>query len=185
VPLNFRSSLVALMTSWLILAYLSPSTALADGGPSIAAAPGIAYGQQEFGSTATGGFESQGCCACPVYNSYWLATVVAGDRVTVNWEGAANSTYLAVYPVHTTDFTVATTDPAEEQGLNSNGKNQLVFAGSNCTAAYDPDTGKQIWIIDGPTEQFVASLVYRNDVMFMTYGFPKRGVMGTRPGRPL
>src|SRR5262249_51896398 len=27
------------------------------------------------------------------------------------------------------------------------GKKQMIYAGSKCTAAYDPDTGKQIWII--------------------------------------
>ncbi|MDZ4286640.1 MAG: PQQ-binding-like beta-propeller repeat protein, partial [Prosthecobacter sp.] len=39
------------------------------------------------------------------------------------------------------------------------GKMQMVLSGSMCVASYDPDTGKLIWIIDGPTEQFVASLV--------------------------
>jgi len=61
------------------------------------------------------------------------------------------------------------------------GKKQLVFAGAKTTAAYDPATGKQIWNIDGPTEQFVASAVYRNGVLFMTYGFPLRGHIGINP----
>jgi outer membrane protein assembly factor BamB len=61
------------------------------------------------------------------------------------------------------------------------GKKEMIFAGSNCTAAYDPDTGKQIWVIDGPTEQYVASAVYKNDVLFMTYGFPLRGHIGINP----
>jgi outer membrane protein assembly factor BamB len=61
------------------------------------------------------------------------------------------------------------------------GKKQLVLSGSKCVASYDPDTGKQIWIVDGPTEQFVSSLVYADDVLFLTYGFPKLGVMGIRP----
>jgi outer membrane protein assembly factor BamB len=61
------------------------------------------------------------------------------------------------------------------------GKKQLVIAGAECVASYDPATGKQIWKIDGPTEQFVASLVQGNGVLFMTYGFPKRGVLGIKP----
>jgi outer membrane protein assembly factor BamB len=61
------------------------------------------------------------------------------------------------------------------------GKKQLVMSGSKCVASYDPDTGKQNWIIDGPTEQFVASLVYSDEVLFLTYGFPKLGVMGIKP----
>ncbi len=61
------------------------------------------------------------------------------------------------------------------------GKKQLVMSGSMCVASYDPETGKQNWIIDGPTEQFVASFVQANGVLFMTYGYPKLGVMGIRP----
>lgn len=61
------------------------------------------------------------------------------------------------------------------------GKKQLVIAGAECVASYEPDTGKEIWKIDGPTEQFVASLVQGNGVLFMTYGFPKLGVMGIKP----
>ncbi len=61
------------------------------------------------------------------------------------------------------------------------GKKQLVLSGSKCVAAYNPDDGKQIWIVQGPTEQFVSSLVYKNDVLFLTYGFPARGIMGIRP----
>jgi outer membrane protein assembly factor BamB len=33
------------------------------------------------------------------------------------------------------------------------GRKQLVLSGSKCVAAYDADTGKQHWIIDGPTEE--------------------------------
>lgn len=61
------------------------------------------------------------------------------------------------------------------------GKKQIVIAGSECVAGYDPDTGKEIWKIDGPTEQFVASLVQKGDILFMTYGFPKRGIIGIDP----
>ncbi len=61
------------------------------------------------------------------------------------------------------------------------GRNQMILAGSKCVASYDPDTGKQHWISDGPTEQYVASLVYNGDLLFMTCGFPKRFMQGIRP----
>jgi len=61
-------------------------------------------------------------------------------------------------------------------------KKQLVLSGSKCVASYDPETGKLNWNInDGPTEQFVSSLVYGDGVLFMTYGFPKLGYAGIRP----
>jgi outer membrane protein assembly factor BamB len=61
------------------------------------------------------------------------------------------------------------------------GKKQLVLSGSKCVASYDPDSGKQIWIIDGPTEQFVASLVYDDGLFFLTAGFPEHHFMAIRP----
>jgi outer membrane protein assembly factor BamB len=65
--------------------------------------------------------------------------------------------------------------------VDAAGKKQLVLSGSKCVASYDPDTGKQHWIIDGPTEQFVASLVYTQNVFFLTAGFPDYHNMGIRP----
>jgi outer membrane protein assembly factor BamB len=65
--------------------------------------------------------------------------------------------------------------------VDAAGKKQLVLSGCKCVASYDPDTGKQHWIIDGPTEQFVASLVYTDDVLFLTAGFPDYHNMGIRP----
>jgi outer membrane protein assembly factor BamB len=61
------------------------------------------------------------------------------------------------------------------------GQKQLVLSGSKCVASYDPDTGKQIWIIDGPTEQYVASLVFTENVLFLTTGFPEYHLMGINP----
>src|SRR5262249_50268801 len=40
---------------------------------------------------------------------------------------------------------------------------------------------KQLWIIDGPTEQFVASLVYGDGLLFLTAGFPEHHIMAIRP----
>jgi len=61
------------------------------------------------------------------------------------------------------------------------GKTQMVLTGSKCTASYDPATGKQNWIIQGPTEQFVAGVVYADDVFFITGGFPEHHILGVRP----
>lgn len=61
------------------------------------------------------------------------------------------------------------------------GRNQLVLSGNKCVAGYDPDTGVQHWIVDGPTEQFVASLVYNGELLFMTAGFPDHFIQAIRP----
>ncbi|NIP96866.1 MAG: PQQ-like beta-propeller repeat protein, partial [Akkermansiaceae bacterium] len=51
------------------------------------------------------------------------------------------------------------------------GRNQLIFSGDKAVTSLDPDTGELHWVLDGPTEQFVASLVYNGDLLFMTCGF--------------
>jgi outer membrane protein assembly factor BamB len=61
------------------------------------------------------------------------------------------------------------------------GVTQLVLSGSKCVAGYDADTGKELWIHDGPTEQYVASLVLHQGILFLTTGFPEYHLMGIRP----
>ncbi|MGL4550125.1 MAG: PQQ-binding-like beta-propeller repeat protein [Gemmataceae bacterium] len=61
------------------------------------------------------------------------------------------------------------------------GHTQLVLSGSKCVTGYDADTGELRWILDGPTEQYVASLVYHRGVLFLTTGFPEYHLMGLRP----
>lgn len=65
--------------------------------------------------------------------------------------------------------------------FEAGGRLQLVLSGSKCIASYEPGTGKQIWLIDGPTEQYVASVVCTRDVFFVTGGFPKHFITGIRP----
>jgi outer membrane protein assembly factor BamB len=65
--------------------------------------------------------------------------------------------------------------------IDVDGKKQLVLSGSKSVAAYDPKTGKQIWTIDGPTEQFVASLAYAQGMLFVTGGFPELHMLGVDP----
>ncbi len=61
------------------------------------------------------------------------------------------------------------------------GREQMILSGSICVASYDPNTGRRHWIIDGPTDQFVASVVYGKGLVFVTAGFPERHMMAIRP----
>jgi outer membrane protein assembly factor BamB len=55
------------------------------------------------------------------------------------------------------------------------GRTQMVLSGSKCVTSYDPRDGSLNWIIDGPTEQYVASLVYNGRFLFLTAGFSRSG----------
>lgn len=63
------------------------------------------------------------------------------------------------------------------------GKTQMVLSGTKCVTSYDPHDGKLHWMIEGPTEQFVASLVHseRTGWLYMTGGFPEHHLMAIRP----
>ncbi len=65
--------------------------------------------------------------------------------------------------------------------VEAGGRTQMVLSGSMTVTSYDPDTGKLLWKLDGPTEQFVASLVYADGVFFLTAGFPDYHNMGISP----
>jgi outer membrane protein assembly factor BamB len=63
------------------------------------------------------------------------------------------------------------------------GKTQMVLSGDKSVASYNPNNGKLIWYMDGPTEQFVASVVYneRAGLLFMTGGFPDHHILAIKP----
>ena len=66
--------------------------------------------------------------------------------------------------------------------LELSGRTQMILSGDKSVASYDPDTGKLHWYLKGPTEQFVASLVYnpKADLLFMTGGFPEHHLLGLK-----
>jgi len=63
------------------------------------------------------------------------------------------------------------------------GKTQMVLSGDKCVASYNPNNGERIWIIDGPTEQFVASMVYNDKagLLFITGGYPDHHILAIKP----
>jgi outer membrane protein assembly factor BamB len=63
------------------------------------------------------------------------------------------------------------------------GRVQLVLSGDKSVASYNPQTGARYWIIDGPTEQFVASPVYSEltSLLFITGGFPDHHILAIKP----
>jgi outer membrane protein assembly factor BamB len=65
--------------------------------------------------------------------------------------------------------------------VEAGGKTQMVLSGSKSVTSYDPATGKLIWSIKGPTEQYVASMVYGEGLFFLTTGFPEYHLMAIKP----
>jgi outer membrane protein assembly factor BamB len=61
------------------------------------------------------------------------------------------------------------------------GRTQMILSGSLSVASYDPSNGKRHWVMDGPTEQFVASMVYNGKYLFVTGGYPDHHILAIRP----
>jgi hypothetical protein len=125
-----------------------------------------------------GEFHSRhGFCSSPVL--YRDLVIFNGDQDAVAWivaleKETGKERWRADRPNRTRSYVPPVVFEAA-------GKTQLVLSGSKCVASYDPATGRQIWIMDGPTEQFVASMVYAEDVFFITGGYPEFHVLGIRP----
>jgi len=61
------------------------------------------------------------------------------------------------------------------------GQPHMMLSGSKCVASYNPEDGSLRWILDGPTEQFVAAPVFNGKLLFLTAGYPELHIMAIRP----
>lgn len=61
------------------------------------------------------------------------------------------------------------------------GREQMVLSGSEAITSFNPEDGSVYWTVDGPTEQFVASMVYDGEYFFMAAGFPTHHVVAVKP----
>lgn len=120
---------------------------------------------------------AHGFCSCPVL--YENLVIINGDH--------DGESYLVALDRFTGDQVWRT---QREQGIRSyvtpivrtvNGRDQLVLSGSGHVASFDPKTGEMIWKVEGPTEQYVASMVYDGERFIMAAGFPTHHVMAIKP----
>jgi hypothetical protein len=136
------------------------------------------FAGQELWKVRPGPFQStHGYCSSPVVFENLL--IVNGDH-----DGDA---YLVALDRQTGDIVWKT--PRENRTRSYctpiirdiDGRTQLILSGSKCVASFDPRTGERFWILDGPTEQFVASLVLNEGLIFLTGGFPDKHIMAIDP----
>ena len=116
---------------------------------------------------------AHGFCSCPVFFK---------DLVIINGDHDGES-YILALNKKTGD--VAWKVP-RKYGIRSyvtplirniGGRTQMVFSGSKHIISLDPSNGKQHWMVEGPTEQFVSSMVFDGQQFYMCAGFPTYHVM--------
>jgi len=63
------------------------------------------------------------------------------------------------------------------------GRTQLIQCGDRCVTSFDPDTGEQLWTVDGPSQEFVATPVYseKAGLVFISSSWPRSVLLAIRP----
>ncbi|HEV3342537.1 MAG TPA: PQQ-binding-like beta-propeller repeat protein [Pirellulales bacterium] len=118
-----------------------------------------------------------GYCSCPV---------LFEDKVIVNGDHDGDAYLVAldratgetIWKVPRENQTRSYCTPIIRQ---IGGRLQMILSGSKCVASYDPRDGSRHWLMDGPTEQFVASMVDDGELVFLTAGFPDHHIVAIRP----
>jgi outer membrane protein assembly factor BamB len=121
-----------------------------------------------------------GFCSSPILHK---------DKVILNGDQDAEAYIVALdketgkelYRIDRPNRTRSYCTPILIESAGKPGITQMVLSGSKTVTSYDADTGKLLWIIDGPTEQYVASLVWMDQTLCLTTGFPEFHLMGINP----
>jgi outer membrane protein assembly factor BamB len=63
------------------------------------------------------------------------------------------------------------------------GRMQLVQCGDRRVTGFDPDNGKELWTVDGPSEEFVATPFYdeKSKLVYVSSSWPQRHILAIRP----
>ena len=63
------------------------------------------------------------------------------------------------------------------------GRMQLVQCGDRRVTGFDPDSGKELWTVDGPSQEFVATPYYdeKSNLVFASSSWPERDILAIRP----
>ena len=134
-------------------------------------------GEKKWAVEIGGFISAHGLNACPVL--YRKLVIINGDHDGDGYIAALErNTGKVRWKIDRKNKTRSYVTPIIRE---IDGRTQMVLSGSKSVASYDPATGKEHWFIDGPTEQFVASMVYDGKLLFITGGYPARHILAIRP----
>jgi outer membrane protein assembly factor BamB len=63
------------------------------------------------------------------------------------------------------------------------GRMQLIQCGDRCVTSFDPDTGKPLWTVDGPSQEFCATPFFdeKTGLVFISSSWPQSHLMAIKP----
>jgi len=114
--------------------------------------------------------------------------VLFKDKVILDGDSKGDSFLVAL---RRTDGKTLWRVPRTHQGISYSapliremaGRPQLIQCGDRCVASFDPDTGRQLWTVDGPSEEFVATPTYseKAGLVYVSSSWPKQVLLAIRP----
>lgn len=134
-------------------------------------------GQRVWTKSFPGFASPHGFCGSPILHGKMLIVNgdSDGDAFLAALDKATGATlWRTARPNRTRSFSVPVV-------LSINGKTQIVLAGSKSIAGYDPTTGDPIWVVDSPTDKFVATAVYADGLVIATGTSPVSTLAAIRP----
>lgn len=134
-------------------------------------------GEQQWISEPGEFVSVHGFCSCPVLFEELL--IINGDHDGQSYIVALDKrTGSTVWKVPRANKTRSYCTPIIRQFGT---RTQLIMSGDKSVTSYDPRTGALHWKMDGPTEQFVASMVDNGKYVFLTAGFPDKHILAIDP----
>jgi len=127
-----------------------------------------------------------GSYSCDYGFGYAPSPTIHGDLVIVTSEYTAGG-YLAAFrktdgeEVWRTDRKVKTSYSSPIVA-NVGGKAQLLLSGADLVSSYDPATGKPFWQIAGSSKATCGTMVWSEDTVFASGGFPNKETLAVRVG---
>ena len=118
-----------------------------------------------------------GFCSCPVFYK---------DKLIINGDHDGNS-YIVALDRKTGKTLWKTPRPNKTRSYctpiirKAGGRDQMMLSGDISIASYDPNNGTELWRMNGPTEQFVASCVFSHGLLFVTGGYPDHHILTIDP----
>jgi outer membrane protein assembly factor BamB len=114
--------------------------------------------------------------------------VLYKDKVIVNGDSKGDSFLVALdcengkthWRINRTNKGISYSAPLIREMA---GRTQLIQCGDRCVTSFDPDTSEQIWTVDGPSQEFVATPVYseKAGLIYVSSSWPIQEIFAIRP----
>ncbi len=114
--------------------------------------------------------------------------VLYGDKVILDGDSKGDSFLIALsredgrtlWRVNRTNKGISYSAPFIRELA---GRVQLIQCGDRCVASFDPETGKQLWMVNGPSEEFVATPTYseKTGLVYISSSWPDRHLLAIKP----